>query len=139
MNKSESQSAKLSRTIRELEQQAETEKVNFRSRSGELMNALKPGNLLNLAFEKLKESPKLRTRAMTGIAVVALAVAAKMIISKRLHHPPTQKEKENISQASRVVTPITKLLKPILTIIASRLLDNKKASTRKSNIKTETL
>lgn len=126
MNKAETQSAKLLRTIQELEEQAEIEKDNFRTGYHQLLENMKPVNLLKAGFERMKESPKLQVKAAAGVVGFALTLVAKRAITRKLEEPHSRKEQERISQASKVITPISKILKPVLSILATHFLDSRK-------------
>ena len=133
MDKAETQSAKLLRTIKELERQVEIEKDNFRTGYHRLLESMKPVNLLKAAFERIKESPKLQGKAVAGFAGFALALGAKKVITKKLEKSHSGKEQERISQASKAITPISKVLKPIFSILATHLLDSKKRKQKAPN------
>ena len=126
MNTSETHSARLARTIQELEKQQKIEKANFTNGYHNLLQSLKPKNIAREVFISVKESPKLRARAIAGISGLAIMLIAKKIITKKLQTVHTPREKERISQASRIATPLSKILKPVLTILATRLLDSRK-------------
>jgi len=131
MDKKESPSAKLSRTIRELEQQQETEKQNFLNGYSLLKEGMRPKNLLREGFERIKKSPGVRGKAIAALVSIAGVVATRKLIKKKLEKPQPQHKKEQLSHVSHIAEPVSKLLRPVVAAIATNWL-----SKRKTNQKT---